>query len=240
MRVMTATTMIVTAMMSIAIVTAMICNDDFIVMHTRYNHISIDKATINSLPIESFSGHIHIIDSIEEARRAVQLLREHDILGIDTETRPSFRKGHTNKVSLIQLSTRTDCYLFRINKIGLIEELRALLTDKDLLKVGISLRDDFSVLHRVDSFEPQNFIDLQSVVGKYGIDDMSLQKIYAIIFGKKISKSQRLTNWEAEQLSVPQQYYAALDAWACLHIYDALQEGVDFYHTQSKQEDIII
>ena len=207
-------------------------------MTPRYNHISIDKATINELPIESFAGAIHIIDSVEQARQVVEILRQHRVLGIDTETRPSFRKGRTNKVSLIQISTHTDCYLFRINKIGLIEELRNLLADADVLKIGISLRDDFSVLHRVDSFEPRGFIDLQSVVGKYGIDDMSLQKIYAIIFGKKISKSQRLSNWEAEQLSVPQQYYAALDAWACLHIYDALQDGVSFYYTQSKKENI--
>ncbi|MBP3349793.1 MAG: 3'-5' exonuclease domain-containing protein 2 [Bacteroidaceae bacterium] len=207
-------------------------------MTSRYSHISIDKATINELPIESFVGNIHVIESVEEARKAVELLRQHKVLGIDTETRPSFRKGKTYKVSLVQISTYTDCYLFRINKIGLIDELRNLLTDSDLLKIGISLRDDFSVLHRVDSFEPRNFLDLQSIVGKYGIDDMSLQKIYAIIFGKKISKSQRLTNWEAEKLTVPQQYYAALDAWACLHIYDALQDGVPFYYTQSKQENI--
>ena len=204
-------------------------------MTPRYSHISIDKATINELPIESFAGHIHVVEGVDEARRAIEVLRQHKVLGIDTETRPSFRKGRTNKVSLVQLSTHTDCYLFRVNKIGLIEELRDLLADPHLLKIGISLRDDFSVLHRVDSFEPRNFIDLQSVVGQYGIDDMSLQKIYAIIFGKKISKSQRLTNWEADTLTVPQQYYAALDAWACLHIYDALQEGAPFYYTQSKQ-----
>lgn len=207
-------------------------------MTLQYNHISIDKATINELPIESFAGRIHVVDTVDQAKKAVEVLRQHNVLGIDTETKPSFRKGRTNKVSLIQLSTDAECFLFRINKIGFIEELRDLLTDPDMTKIGISLRDDFSVLHRVDSFEPRNFIDLQSVVGQYGIADMSLQKIYAIIFGKKISKSQRLSNWEADQLSVPQQYYAALDAWACLHIYEALQEGVEFYYTQSKSENI--
>lgn len=207
-------------------------------MTSHYSHISIDKATINELPIECFAGHIHVLESVEQARCAVEALRQHKMLGVDTETRPSFRKGRTNKVSLIQLSTDTDCYLFRINKIGLIDELRDLLTDPNVTKIGISLRDDFSVLRRVDSFEPRSFLDLQSMVGRYGIDDMSLQKIYAIIFGKKISKAQRLSNWEADQLSVPQQYYAALDAWACLHIYEALQQGVEFYYTQSKQVNI--
>lgn len=202
------------------------------------NPIAIDKAFINTLPIESFQGEIHVVDTVEEAQQALSDLCRHNILGIDTETRPSFRKGHTNKVSLIQISTHTDCYLFRINKIGLIEGLRELLTNEKVLKVGISLRDDFSVLHRVDDFEPHNFLDLQSVIRDYGISDMSLQKIYAIIFGKKISKAQRLSNWEAAELSVPQQYYAALDAWACLHIYDALQSKQPFYYTEAAHSNV--
>ncbi len=202
------------------------------------NPIAIDKAIINTLPIESFQGEIHVVDTVEEAQQALSDLCQHNILGIDTETRPSFRKGHTNKVSLIQISTHTDCYLFRINKIGLIEGLRELLTNEKVLKVGISLRDDFSVLHRVDDFEPHNFLDLQSVIRDYGISDMSLQKIYAIIFGKKISKAQRLSNWEAAELSVPQQYYAALDAWACLHIYDALQSKQPFYYTEAAHSNV--
>ncbi len=202
------------------------------------NPIAIDKAIINTLPIESFQGEIHVVDTVEEAQQALSDLCRHNILGIDTETRPSFRKGHTNKVSLIQISTHTDCYLFRINKIGLIEGLRELLTNEKVLKVGISLRDDFSVLHRVDDFEPHNFLDLQSVIRDYGISDMSLQKIYAIIFGKKISKAQRLSNWEAAELSVPQQYYAALDAWACLHIYDALQSKQPFYYTETAHSNV--
>ena len=203
-------------------------------MTTAQPQISIDKAALNELPIESFAGNIHVIEDIESARHAIDELRRHSVLGLDTETRPSFRKGHSNKVSLVQLSTHTDCYLFRINKIGLIDELRELLTDTQLKKIGLSLRDDFSVLHRVDNFEPHNFVDLQQVVGNYGIADRSLQKIYAIIFGKKISKSQRLSNWEAPTLTVPQQYYAALDAWACLHIYDALMDGVEFYYNRTQ------
>lgn len=193
--------------------------------------ITIDKATINSLPIESFAGNIHVIENADDAMQAIQQLRCHPLLGLDTETKPSFRKGKTNKVSLVQLSTDTDCYLFRINKIGFIDELRDLITDSDITKIGLSLHDDFKVLHKVDDFEPHNYIDLQKIVKLYGIQDMSLQKIYAIIFGKKISKSQRLSNWEAPELTASQQCYAALDAWACLHIYQALREGTPFYYT---------
>lgn len=199
--------------------------------------ITIDKATINSLPIESFAGNIHIVETRDDALHAIEQLRCHAILGLDTETKPSFRKGKTNQVSLVQLSTETDCYLFRINKIGFLDEMRDLITDSTITKIGLSLHDDFKVLHKVDDFEPHNYIDLQKIVKLYGIQDMSLQKIYAIIFGKKISKSQRLSNWEAPELSVPQQYYAALDAWACLHIYQALQEGTPYYYTAESMSE---
>lgn len=203
---------------------------------TPYTGITIDKEAVNRLPIECFAGNIHVIESVDAAKTAIQKLLNHNILGLDTETKPSFRKGKTNKVSLVQLSTDTDCYLFRINKVGFIDELRNLMTDDKITKIGLSLHDDFKVLHKVDDFEPHNYIDLQSIVKQYGIQDMSLQKIYAIIFGKKISKSQRLSNWEAPTLSVPQQYYAALDAWACLRIYQALQEGIPYYYTTSVEE----
>ncbi|MBQ8564747.1 MAG: 3'-5' exonuclease domain-containing protein 2 [Bacteroidaceae bacterium] len=193
--------------------------------------ITIDKETINRLPIESFAGRIHVIESVDAAKQAIEKLHNHTLLGLDTETKPSFRKGRTNKVSLVQLSTDTDCYLFRINKIGFIDELRNLMIDRSITKIGLSLHDDFKVLHKIDDFEPHNYIDLQNIVKQYGIQDMSLQKIYAIVFGKKISKSQRLSNWEAPTLSVPQQYYAALDAWACLRIYQTLLEGAPFYYT---------
>ena len=169
-------------------------------MITLQPHASIDKETVNGLPIESFNGTIHVVETPEAAEAAIATLRQATMLGIDTETKPSFRKGKTNKVSLIQIATENECFLFRIN-----------------------------VLHRVEDFKPQNYIELQTLAKQYGIADMSLQKIYAIIFGKKISKAQRLSNWEAPTLSVPQQYYAALDAWACLHIYNALLQKEPFY-----------
>lgn len=198
-------------------------------MITLQPHASIDKETVNGLPIESFNGTIHVVETPEAAEAAIATLRQATMLGIDTETKPSFRKGKTNKVSLIQIATENECFLFRINKIGFPPELRDLFTNPRLQKIGLSLKDDFSVLHRVVDFKPQNYIELQTLAKQYGIADMSLQKIYAIIFGKKISKAQRLSNWEAPTLSVPQQYYAALDAWACLHIYNALLQKEPFY-----------
>ncbi len=183
---------------------------------------TITKEEISTLPLEEFTGRIIVIQTKTEADKAVEYLMKYNIVGFDTETRPSFRKGQYYKVSLIQVSTDDTCFLFRLNYIGFPESLKQFLSNPDIVKIGLSLRDDFGALRKRSSVEPVNFIDLQSIVGSYGIDAASLQKIYAILFKKKISKGQRLSNWEADVLTEPQKKYAALDAWACLTIYKHL------------------
>lgn len=177
------------------------------------------------MPTVEFPGSIIVLENIPDALKALRYLNSCQAVGFDTETKPNFRKGQTNTVSLIQISTSDQCFLFRINKLGFFQELRDFMESTDVLKIGLSLRDDFHVLHRIASFEPANFVDLQTVVKKYHIVDASLQKIYGIIFGERISKSQRLSNWEAAQLSHGQQVYASIDAWACLRIYHYLKDG---------------
>lgn len=195
---------------------------------------TITKEEISKLPIATFPGEIVIIDKIEDVEKAVKTLKEYNLLGFDTETRPSFQKGKTHKISLIQISTDTCCYLFRINKTTITDSLRSLLTDPQIKLVGVSLKDDFSAIRKRISINQENSIELQSYVKKFGIEDNSLQKIYAILFGEKISKSQRLSNWDAESLTEGQQKYAALDAWACLRIYKKLSK-LDFNLTDSKE-----
>lgn len=187
--------------------------------------ISIPKETLSTLPIVTFPGEIIVIDTPEAVPAAVEHLRSSKIVGFDTETRPSFHKGRTNKVALIQISTDSRCYLFRINKTGLTEELRAFIEDTGVTKIGLSLKDDFFVLHRISEFAPEGFIDLQEFVRPYGIIDSSLQRIYGIVFGERISKGQRLSNWEAAELTAAQQQYAAIDAWTCLRLYKELKSG---------------
>ena len=196
-------------------------------------NISISKAQLSELPVVCFSGHISVVDTIESAKSAIQFLNNQTVVGFDTETRPTFRKGKSNNVSLIQISTLTHSFLFRINKLGFIKELKDFIENPATIKIGLSLKDDFKVLHKIADFEPQGFIDLQSFVKNYNIIDSSLQKIYAIIFNERISKSQRLSNWEAEELTAGQQTYASIDAWACLRIYKSLCNG-DFNPTQSQ------
>ena len=172
-----------------------------------------------------FPGRIFVIYTLPEARKAVDYLNRYSIVGVDTETRPSFRKGEVHKVALLQISTEDTCFLFRLNHIGMPDFLQEFLTN-DVLKIGLSLRDDFKMLHKRKNMhaEEGNWIELQDYVGRFGIDDRSLQKIYANLFGKKISKAQRLTNWEAETLTEAQMLYAATDAWACIRIYQTLAE----------------
>lgn len=187
--------------------------------------IKISKEIIATLPIESFPGRIVVVDNEAQTTEATEWLRHEKIIGFDTETRPTFKKGQSNHVALMQLSTHDTCYLFRLNRIGFAQPLKRLLEDDHLLKVGISLKDDFCMLGRLNNgqFTPRNFIELQKFVKPYGIEDQSLQKIYAIVIGKKISKGQRLSNWEADHLTESQQLYAATDAWSCIKIYETLK-----------------
>lgn len=181
-----------------------------------------DKSIINSLPLVTFPGKIIVVLNEYEAERAVDYLLSCDVLGVDTETRPAFRKGNNHKVALLQVATRKECFLFRLNHLGLPQSLLRLLCNKQVPMVGLSWHDDLMSLHRREQFEPGWFIDIQDIIGNLGIVDKSLQKLYANLFGEKISKRQRLTNWEADVLTDRQKEYAAIDAWACIKLYDEI------------------
>jgi Ribonuclease D len=184
---------------------------------------SITKEDISALPVELFSGQIVVVESLADVSNAISHLSTFDYVGFDTETRPNFSKNQHHKVSLIQLSAQNRCYLFRLNKLGGIPPpLEGFMKNGKTIKIGISLLDDFHGIRKHIPFETDSFIDLQKIVSSFGIQEASLQKIYAILFGKKISKRMRLSNWEADELSETQLQYAALDAWACLQIYQHL------------------
>ena len=177
------------------------------------------------MPKVLFPGRIFVVYTERDAEKAVAYLKDQRIVGVDTETRPSFKRGTTHKVALLQISTQDTCFLFRLNRIGMPDSLQEFLMS-DTLKIGLSLKDDFNSLRKRQDMHPDrgNWIELQEYVGKFGIEDRSLQKIYAILFGEKISKNQRLSNWEADVLSEGQKLYAATDAWACVEIYNCLSE----------------
>lgn len=190
-----------------------------------------DKAHLAELPRVCFPGRIRVIVGENDAERAVDYLSKQTLLGFDTETKPSFRPGRQHKVALLQVccdpaaadTSHRDgesvCFLFRLNRLGLPPCLLRLLEDKRMTKVALSWRDDIHLLNQRVKFQAGTFIDLQDIAAEMGIQDMSLQKLYANIFGMKISKGQQLSNWEAADLSEAQMNYAATDAWACVRLY---------------------
>jgi len=175
-----------------------------------------------------FRGEIVIVENMETFHEVFPRLLGSDLLGFDTETRPNFKKGRKNTVSLIQLSNEDIACLFRINKIGIPEDLIRLLSDPSVIKAGVAVHDDIRFLKGVKKFVPGGFIDLQGFVKDYGIQSSGLKKLAAIVLGFRISKRQQVTDWEADQLTEAQQIYAATDAWVCHQIYKKLSNGNGF------------
>ena len=172
-----------------------------------------------------FKGEIVLVDNLKTFYKVFPRLLGSDLLGFDTETRPTFKKGKKNAVSLIQLSTGDLACLFRINKIGIPDDLVDLLSAPFVIKAGVAVHDDIRFLKGIRRFSPDGFIDLQTLVKDFGIQSSGLKKLAAIILGFRISKRQQVTDWEAEQLSEAQQIYAATDAWVCHQIYKKLKNG---------------
>jgi len=176
---------------------------------------------IEKLDYASFPGKIYIIDSVgAEFNRAIAYLRSQRIIGFDTETRPTFTPSQPRYgVALLQLSGPDKAFLFRVNKIGMHRRLCNLLASEKIIKVGAAIHDDIRGLQRLRDFCPAGFTDLQKIVCEWGIRDKSVKKMAAIILGIRISKTQQLSNWEADKLSDSQCMYAATDAWVCREMY---------------------
>lgn len=184
----------------------------------------IDKVAIQALPLTFFEGEVIVVDRPEMVADAAAYLRQYTVLGVDTEARPSFKRGVHYPTALVQIATLERCYLFRLTHVGMPVEIAEIFANPDICKVGLAFKDDINGLRRRRDFKPTNCIDLQSIVCKYGIMELGLQKVFAIVFGKKISKAQQLTNWENSHLTPEQARYASTDAWATLSIYLALQQ----------------
>ena len=189
---------------------------------TRILYNKFDKKAIGSLPVARFPGRIITVIASGETERAVEYLLSQRMLGVDTETRPSFKKGRQNIVSLLQVSTLDTCFLFRLNYTGMTPAIIRFLEDTTVPKIGLSWHDDILSLKKRTDFKPGLFIDLQKHVGELGIEDQSLQKLYANLFGQRIMKREQLSNWENDVLTDKQKSYAATDAWACIMLYQEL------------------
>jgi len=190
-------------------------------MTNTYTH-RISKELLQWMPIAAFEGEVVVVDRPEQVGDAVAYLRRQRVIGVDTEARPSFQRGTHYPTALVQIATHERCYLFRLTHVGMPQELADIFADPTICKVGLAFKDDINGLRRRRNFVPANCVDVQSMVTRYGILDLGLQKIFAICFGKKISKTQQLTNWENSHLTPEQARYASTDAWATLLIYEDL------------------
>lgn len=179
----------------------------------------ISNEEINTLPVGAFDGKIVVVEDKESMKSAYAHLSRNRFIGFDTETRPAFQKGRINKMALVQLCSADTAFLFRLNKIPLSKKMISLFENDKILKIGASIRDDIKGIQKQTPFTPGGFVDIQSIVGDYGIKELSVRKVSAIVLGIRVSKAQRLSNWEAQTLTPAQQLYAATDAWTCREIY---------------------
>ncbi len=188
---------------------------------------SIDSERLKQLEYASFPGKIQVIDCVgADFNRAVAYLRSQKVIGFDTETRPCFSANQPRYgVALLQLSGPEKAFLFRVNKMGMHRRLCSILADEKIVKVGAAIHDDIRGLQKLNDFKASGFVDLQRIVWEWGIRDKSVKKMAAIIMGFRISKTQQLSNWEAETLSEQQCRYAATDAWVCREMYLKLMKS---------------
>jgi ribonuclease D len=184
----------------------------------------ISKEEVNELPLGQFDGEIYLIDDAELVDEVVEFLEEQPLLGFDTETKPSFKKGIINQVSLLQLSTPKQAFLFRLNEIGFPDSIRGILERETIVKIGAAVHDDIKGLAKLtDSFYANSFFDLNDELKKVGFHNVGVRNLTAMVLGMRISKSEQVSNWEAAELTEKQLRYAATDAWACLEVFKKLR-----------------
>ncbi len=183
---------------------------------------TISNEEIQLLPMRTFSGEIILVQSESELAAVISILAQNDVLGFDTETRPSFKKGEFHKVALMQLAVPGKVFLVQIHKTGLPESLTKILADPKIIKTGVAIRDDIKALQKFRRFHPEGFVDLSVVAREKGIGVESVKKLTALLLGFRISKTAQTSNWEMPTLTEKQIEYAATDAWVCLEIYRKL------------------
>lgn len=185
---------------------------------------SITKDQVNGLELGQFEREIVLVNSLDQVEEVIDELSMHDLIGFDTETKPAFRKGVYNYVSLLQLSTPETAFLIRLNEIGLPKGIQKILENPKILKIGAAVLDDLRALRKhAEDFAPLGFFDLNEQLKKVGFQNIGVRNLAAMVLEIRISKSEQVSNWEAPTLTEKQMLYAATDAWVCLEIYKKLQ-----------------
>lgn len=197
----------------------------------------LSKEYINTLPIIKFAGNVVMVDQDEDIDQVVQKLQKEKYVGFDTESRPSFTKGITYPISLIQIATEHVAYLFRSNGNEFPGLLWNFLADKNILKIGIGLNGDMEKLKQFDRFYPGNFVDLSKLASEKGIIQVGARALTARYLEKRLVKTAQRTNWAVPNLTEKQKVYAATDAWICLRIYPLILSDNNIYPPEEKEDE---
>ena len=192
---------------------------------------NITAEELNQLPLRAFSGKVTLITDASKLASAVKEIEKHDVLGFDTETRPSFKRGQSFKVALLQLAVPNKVFLFRIHQTGLPDEITSIFENSDIIKAGVAIHDDIKALQKINKFQPVSFIELSTMAKASGLQVESVKKLAGLLLGFRISKSAQTSNWEAPSLTDKQIEYAATDAWVCLEIYQHLKRN--YFHVKA-------
>lgn len=187
--------------------------------------INISHDEINRLPLKTFDGKTVVVSDVRQLPKAIKEIEKHEVVGFDTETRPSFKRGQFYKVSLLQLAVPKKAFLIRVNHTGLTEEVASLFENANVIKTGVGIRDDLKALQKLRPFEPAGFLDLSTLAKQAGLQVESVKKLTALLLGFRISKSAQTSNWETATFTQKQIEYAATDAWVCLELYGKLKNG---------------
>ena len=179
----------------------------------------ITKEDINLLELDKYNGEIILIDTEDALAKACIEIAKSAIIGIDTETKPSFKKGIINTVALLQIATDKKAYIIRLKKVKMSTPLAAIFSNKKIKKIGIAVFDDLKDLKKLHPFKDESVVDLNLLAPKLGFESIGAKKLSALVLGIRISKRQQVSNWEAQKLSQAQIDYAATDAWICREIY---------------------
>lgn len=185
---------------------------------------SIEKEEINKLPKAWFEGTTHVIVNEDQYQQAIAKLRGQKLLGFDTETRPAFRKGEVYDISMLQLATENEAFLFRLHMYPLQKEVVDILANETIIKAGVAVRDDIKGLKKLAPHEASGFVELADLAKKLGIKQLGLRSLTAMILDQRLSKKNKLTNWEQKSLNTEQLGYAATDAWLGLRLYQRMRE----------------
>ena len=185
----------------------------------------ISKNELLELPLLQFPGKIHLVNDRIKMEKAMELIQEEALLGFDTETRPSFKRGENHPVALLQLASENDAFLFQLRNLGLPDPLKEIFEDESVLKIGVAIHDDIKALQQKSEFQPNGFVDLADIARRFGIITTGLRNLTGIVLKSRISKRYQLSNWNRKILDEHQQLYAATDAWVCREIYLQMMES---------------